>query len=66
MCLLYVIDMSQADPFYQLQSLKYEVDQYNPGLSNRPCGIVANKMDLLEAQENLSSFTHSIEGEGSE
>ncbi|XP_078507717.1 mitochondrial ribosome-associated GTPase 2 [Lissotriton helveticus] len=51
--LLYVLDMSAAQPWAQLQELKYELEQYEEGLSTRPHAIVGNKMDLHESQENL-------------
>nr|MBA3272425.1 GTPase ObgE [Chthoniobacterales bacterium] len=37
-----------------LQSLRREIDLYDATLSRRPWGIVANKMDLPGAEENLA------------
>lgn len=54
--LLFVLDMSSPDPWTQLQHLRYELDQYEPGLSQRPQAIVANKMDLPEARSKLESL----------
>lgn len=51
--LLFVLDLSTPEPWTQLQHLQYELDQYEPGLSQRPQAIVANKMDLPEAREKL-------------
>ncbi|XP_072552964.1 mitochondrial ribosome-associated GTPase 2 [Salminus brasiliensis] len=51
--LLFVLDMSSPVPWEQLEDLQYELDQYEPGLSQRPNVIVANKMDLPGTQENL-------------
>ncbi|XP_037100697.1 mitochondrial ribosome-associated GTPase 2 [Syngnathus acus] len=51
--LLFVLDASSPEPWNQLQHLRYELDQYEPGLSQRPHVIVANKIDLREARENL-------------
>nr|XP_029132411.1 mitochondrial ribosome-associated GTPase 2-like isoform X2 [Labrus bergylta] len=55
-CLLFVLDMSSPEPWTQLQHLRFELDQYEAGLSQRPQAIVANKMDLPEAQEKLKTL----------
>ena len=60
LCLLYVVDMSNDDAFSNLQALKYELDQYKPGLSKRVSGVVANKMDLSSSHENLPSFIKAM------
>ncbi|XP_038579645.1 mitochondrial ribosome-associated GTPase 2 [Micropterus salmoides] len=54
--LLFVLDLSTPEPWNQLQHLHYELDQYEPGLSQRPQAIIANKMDLLEASEKLETL----------
>ena len=36
-----------------LQNLRKEIDLYDPMLSSRPWLVVANKMDLPNANENL-------------
>lgn len=33
--LLYVLDMSQPDPYQQLEKLRYELEQYKTHLSKR-------------------------------
>lgn len=55
-CLLYVIDLSVDEPWDQLKTLKYELDQYSPGLSERPNVIIGNKMDLEVARSNFIHF----------
>ncbi|XP_042232521.1 mitochondrial ribosome-associated GTPase 2-like isoform X2 [Homarus americanus] len=60
-CLLYVIDTSQPRPWEQLEVLMYELEQYQAGLSTRPHAIVANKMDLPEAQENLKELATHVD-----
>lgn len=55
-CLLYVLDASQPEPWEQLRVLKYELEQYQEGLSNRPHAVVANKIDLPESQENVEEL----------
>ncbi|XP_056896246.1 mitochondrial ribosome-associated GTPase 2 [Takifugu flavidus] len=54
--LLFVLDMSAQDPWTHLQHLQYELDHYEPGLSQRPQAIIANKMDLPEARSNLEAL----------
>ncbi|KAJ8409012.1 hypothetical protein AAFF_G00240330 [Aldrovandia affinis] len=54
--LLFILDLSAPEPWAQLQDLRFELDQYEPGLSRRPQAIVANKVDLPEAQENLAAL----------
>lgn len=54
--LLYVLDLSTPEPWTQLEHLRYELDQYEPGLSQRPQVIIGNKMDLPEARENLRTL----------
>ncbi len=54
--LLFVLDMAGSEgrnPIEDLQHLRREIDLYDPRLSLRPWWIVANKMDLPEAEENL-------------
>jgi GTP-binding protein len=57
--LIYIIDMAGVDtrkPFEDLQSLKEELRLHRQELSERPTLVVANKMDLPEAAENLKEF----------
>src|SRR5438309_2950337 len=57
--LLFVLDMAGSDgrsPIADLESLRREIHLYDPRLSERPWFIVANKMDLPEAEENLRDF----------
>jgi len=56
LCLLYVIDLSYPEPWEQLDALKYELEQYSPGLSTRPHAILGNKIDLPEAQVNFEAL----------
>ena len=52
-CLLYVIDLSTDKPWTQLEDLKYELECYKTGLSQRPHAVIGNKIDLPEARSNL-------------
>jgi GTP-binding protein len=54
--LIFVIDVAGSegrDPVEDLQNLRKEIDLYDPTLSSRPWLVVANKMDLPTANENL-------------
>ncbi|NP_001090282.1 mitochondrial ribosome-associated GTPase 2 L homeolog [Xenopus laevis] len=51
--LLFVLDLSHKEPWAQLESLRYELEQYDKDLLGRPQVIVANKLDLPVAQETL-------------
>jgi GTP-binding protein len=57
--LVYVIDMAGSDgrhPADDYATLRDELNHYNPALLQRPALIVANKMDLDSALENLPEF----------
>src|SRR5437667_2855180 len=57
--LLFVLDMAGSEgrnPIADLESLRREIHLYAPPLSERPWLVVANKMDLPEAEENLRAF----------
>ncbi|XP_068241608.1 mitochondrial ribosome-associated GTPase 2-like [Palaemon carinicauda] len=60
-CLLYVLDVSQPDPWRQLEILMHELEQYQKGLSQRPHAIVANKIDLPNSEENVADLTKMID-----
>src|SRR6266513_203887 len=54
--LIFVIDVAGSEgrnPIEDLQNLRREIDLYDPALSSRPWLIVANKMDLPDAERNL-------------
>ena len=42
------------------RSLRKELDLYDPTLSERPWIVVANKMDLPDAKDNLRSFKQHV------
>jgi GTP-binding protein len=57
--LLYVIDMAgvdMRDPCQDYLDLRQEIEQYRENLLDRPSLIVANKMDVPEAENNLKEF----------
>merc|ERR1712059_19948 len=54
--LVFVLDMGEEKPWVQLEQLRYELEQYRPGLADKPAAVIANKMDLEEAEEKLASL----------
>ena len=76
--LVFVVDVAGSEgrnPVEDLQNLRREIDLYDPTLSSRPWFVVANKMDLPGAKENLKALqerfpklqvlpTSAAEGEG--
>ncbi|EDV25513.1 uncharacterized protein TRIADDRAFT_24567, partial [Trichoplax adhaerens] len=51
--LLYVIDAADDELCNQLEALHFELEQYQEGLSARSPAVVANKIDLPQAHENI-------------
>ncbi|MBU1045174.1 MAG: Obg family GTPase CgtA [Candidatus Omnitrophica bacterium] len=61
--LLFVIDMAGVDgrdPIIDYADLVNELQSYDHMLLKRPQLIIANKMDLAEAKENLINFKKSV------
>src|SRR2546428_2180051 len=57
--LLFVVDVAGSEgrsPIEDLQQLRREIDLYDPTLSARPWFVIANKMDLPNAEENLKAL----------
>jgi GTPase len=57
--LLFILDVAGSEgrhPIEDLQNLRREIDLYDPRLSKRPWYVVANKMDLPGAAENLRAL----------
>ncbi|KAA0203261.1 hypothetical protein HAZT_HAZT011158 [Hyalella azteca] len=59
--LLYILDGSQPEPWKQLEVLRRELDLYDSGLSQRPYAVVANKIDLDEAQQNVEELKQRVD-----
>jgi GTPase len=56
---LFVLDVAGSEgrnPIEDLQQLRKELDLYDPLLSTRPWFVLANKMDLPGAEENLKAL----------
>ena len=61
--IIHVIDMSGMegrDPYEDYVTINEELKQYNLRLTERPQLIVANKMDMPEAEENLAEFRKKV------
>lgn len=57
--LVFVVDIAASEgrnPVEDLQNLRREIDLYDPTLSSRAWLVVANKMDLSDAKENLKAL----------
>src|SRR5215467_6205985 len=57
--LVFVVDVAGSEgrnPVEDLQNLRREIDLYDPTLSSRAWFVVANKMDLPGAKENLKAL----------
>lgn len=57
--IVHVIDMSALegrDPYEDYVTINNELQEYNLRLTERPQVVVANKMDMPEAEENLRLF----------
>ncbi len=62
--IVHVIDMSGMegrDPYEDYLTINEELKQYNLRLTERPQVIVANKMDMPDAEENLRLFKEKLE-----
>ncbi len=61
--IVHVIDMAAVDgrnPYEDYLAINKELEEYKMNLINRPMIIVANKMDLPEAKENLKKFKEKV------
>lgn len=62
--IVHVIDMAALegrDPFEDYLTINKELKEYNLRLTERPQIIVANKMDMPEAEENLQKFKDQLQ-----
>jgi GTP-binding protein len=61
--IVHVIDMAATesrDPYEDFLTINKELKEYNLRLTERPQIIVANKMDMPEAEENLQKFKEQL------
>lgn len=62
----HVVDMSGfegRDPFDDYQKINKELESFNPKLLNKPQIIIANKMDMPGALDNLENFKKKVKDE---
>jgi GTP-binding protein len=62
--IVHVIDMAAIegrDPYEDYLTINKELEEYNLRLTERPQIIVANKMDMPEAEENLQKFKEHLQ-----
>ena len=65
--IVHVIDMSATDgrdPYEDYKIINQELAEYNMRLLERPQVVVANKMDIPVASENLKEFKKQLENDG--
>ena len=61
--IVHVIDMSGLegrDPYEDYVTINNELKEYNLRLTERPQVVVANKMDMPDAEENLQAFKEKV------
>lgn len=64
--IVHVIDMASMEgrnPFEDYLTINKELSEYNLRLTERPQIIVANKMDMPEAEENLQKFKEQLKAD---
>ena len=61
--LLFILDVTMDEPWSHLEILKNEISQFNPKLIERPMLVIANKIDLPEAEVRQKLFSHQIQFE---
>jgi GTPase len=62
--IVHVIDMAAMEgrnPYEDYLTINKELEEYNLRLTERPQIIVANKMDMPEAEENLQKFKEQLQ-----
>lgn len=67
--IVHVVDMSATDgrdPYEDYKIINQELAEYNMRLLERPQVVVANKMDIPVASENLKEFKKKLENDGEE
>lgn len=61
--LLHVLDMSGVegrDPFEDYQTIQAELRDHDPNILNKPQLIIANKMDMPDAEDHLTFFKEQM------
>lgn len=58
--LIFILDITVDEPWKALEVLKYEISQFNEKLNDRPQIVVANKMDLPNAEVRAINLKISL------
>lgn len=67
--IVHVVDMSATDgrdPYEDYKVINQELGEYNMRLLERPQVVVANKMDIPVARENLEEFKKKLAADGND
>ncbi|XP_034231472.1 uncharacterized protein LOC117639705 [Thrips palmi] len=56
-----VLDLSEPEPWNQLEALRHELRQFSPELADRPQLIIANKIDLPDSKKNLQALLWKLD-----
>ncbi|XP_040164531.1 mitochondrial ribosome-associated GTPase 2 [Anopheles arabiensis] len=59
--LLFVIDVSADEPWVHYHTLLHELSMFSEELVTRPRFIIANKVDLPEAERNVELLAHHVD-----
>ncbi|XP_055640114.1 mitochondrial ribosome-associated GTPase 2 [Toxorhynchites rutilus septentrionalis] len=59
--LLFVIDVSLEEPWNHYNTLVHELSMFSEELASRPRVIIANKIDLPEAEKNIQLLEHHVD-----
>lgn len=59
--LLFIVDASCEAPWEHINTLKFELKSFSEELATRPQIIVANKIDLPEAEDNVRIMKEKFE-----
>jgi GTPase len=62
--LAHVVDVAAAEPERDYRVIRDELAQHDPELLAKVTLVIANKLDLPEARENLAAFERARSGEG--
>ncbi|MHA8109970.1 GTPase ObgE [Lactobacillaceae bacterium Melli_B4] len=67
--ILHLVDMSGMegrDPYVDYQKINQELAKYDENILSRPQIIVATKMDMPDAADNLKQFSEQVKAEGNQ
>lgn len=51
--LLFILDLSEFEPWEHLKTLQYELSQFSQELIKRPQLVIGNKIDVSDSKNNL-------------